>query len=145
MATPKQGYWLEGQRLPSVTTVLSRFKDSGGLIHWAWSLGKEGKDYREERDKRLRPDGNAQYVEPRGRFARFLDDPFTTRVERPPCFEEVTVAFPDQGIKRLLHEDIGMGWREQYDNEESARATWLTSAHPREGFKDFLTRKGQRV
>ena len=48
-----------------------------------------------------------------------------------------------QGIKRLLHEDIGMGWREQYDNEETARATWLTSSHPREGFKDFLTRKGQ--
>ncbi len=49
-----------------------------------------------------------------------------------------------QGIKRLLHEDIGMPWRERYDNEEEARATWLTSAHPREGFKAFLTRKGQR-
>jgi enoyl-CoA hydratase/carnithine racemase len=49
-----------------------------------------------------------------------------------------------QGIKRLLHEDIGLGWREQYDHEETARATWLTAAHPREGFKDFLTRKGQR-
>jgi 2-(1,2-epoxy-1,2-dihydrophenyl)acetyl-CoA isomerase len=47
-----------------------------------------------------------------------------------------------QGIKRLVHEDIGMPWRERYDNEESARATWLTSAHPREGFKDFLARKG---
>ena len=46
-----------------------------------------------------------------------------------------------QGIKRLLHEDIGMPWRERYDNEESARATWLTSAHPRDGFKDFLARK----
>ena len=47
-----------------------------------------------------------------------------------------------QGIKRLVHEDIGMSWRERYDNEESARASWLTSAHPREGFKDFLARKG---
>ena len=46
-----------------------------------------------------------------------------------------------QGIKRLLHEDIGMPWRQRYDNEEIARATWLTSAHPREGFKDFLARK----
>jgi enoyl-CoA hydratase/carnithine racemase len=46
-----------------------------------------------------------------------------------------------QGIKRLLHEDIGMPWRERYDNEERARATWLTSAHPREGFKDFLERR----
>jgi 2-(1,2-epoxy-1,2-dihydrophenyl)acetyl-CoA isomerase len=46
-----------------------------------------------------------------------------------------------QGIKRLVHEDIGMSWRERYDNEETARATWLTSSHPREGFKDFLARK----
>src|SRR5262247_4160832 len=45
-----------------------------------------------------------------------------------------------QGIKRLLHEDIGMSLRDRYDNEESARATWLTSEHPREGFKDFLSR-----
>lgn len=52
MATQKAGYFLkDGTRVPSVTTVLSRFKDSGGLIHWAWSLGKEGKDYREVRDK----------------------------------------------------------------------------------------------
>lgn len=49
-----------------------------------------------------------------------------------------------QGIKRLLHEDIGLGWREQYDNEDVARGTWLTSSHPREGFKDFLARKGPR-
>jgi enoyl-CoA hydratase/carnithine racemase len=48
-----------------------------------------------------------------------------------------------QGIKRLLHEDIGMSWRERYDNEENARSSWLTSEHPREGFKDFLSRKEQ--
>src|SRR5437763_2549442 len=47
-----------------------------------------------------------------------------------------------QGIKRLLHDEIGMGWRERYDNEEDARATWLAAGHPREGFKDFLERKG---
>jgi 2-(1,2-epoxy-1,2-dihydrophenyl)acetyl-CoA isomerase len=47
-----------------------------------------------------------------------------------------------QGIKRLLHEQIGVGWRERYDNEEGARGTWLAAGHPREGFKDFLSRKG---
>jgi enoyl-CoA hydratase/carnithine racemase len=50
-----------------------------------------------------------------------------------------------QGIKRLLHEDIGLGWHERYNNEEHARATWLSATHPREGFKDFLSRKGQRA
>lgn len=45
-----------------------------------------------------------------------------------------------QGIKRLLHEGIGMGWRERYATEEDARATWLQAGHPREGFKEFLDR-----
>ena len=35
--------------------------------------------YRRERDKRLRADGNEQYVEVKGRFAHFLDDPYATR------------------------------------------------------------------
>lgn len=34
-----------GKRVPSVTTVIGRFKESGALIHWAWKLGIEGKDY----------------------------------------------------------------------------------------------------
>ena len=46
-----------------------------------------------------------------------------------------------QGIKRLLHEEIGMGWRDRFASEEDARATWLAAGHPREGFRDFLSRK----
>lgn len=41
----------DGKRVPGVTTILSRFKDSGGLIHWAWEQGRDGKDYRETRDQ----------------------------------------------------------------------------------------------
>jgi 2-(1,2-epoxy-1,2-dihydrophenyl)acetyl-CoA isomerase len=47
-----------------------------------------------------------------------------------------------QGIKRLLHEDVGLTLKERYENEREARATWLKSNHPREGFKEFLSRKG---
>lgn len=43
-------YTTDQQRVPSVTTIIGRFKESGGLIHWAWQLGTEGKDYRAERD-----------------------------------------------------------------------------------------------
>ena len=46
-----------------------------------------------------------------------------------------------QGIKRLLHEEIGMGWRDRFNTEEDARGTWLAAGHPREGFRDFLERK----
>ena len=41
--------------------------------------------YRAERDKRLRADGNEQYLQPTGRFAGFLDDPYVERVEREPA------------------------------------------------------------
>lgn len=48
MPTPKQGYHLkDGRRVPGTTTVIGRFKDSGGLIYWAWAEGKAGRDYRE--------------------------------------------------------------------------------------------------
>jgi hypothetical protein len=40
----------DGKRIVGVTTVVNRFKDSGGLIHWAWKEGSEGRDYREKRD-----------------------------------------------------------------------------------------------
>ena len=49
-----------------------------------------------------------------------------------------------QGIKRLVHEDIGRDWRGCYDNEQNARKTYLKANSPREGFKDFLARKGIR-
>lgn len=52
MPTAKAGYFLKsGARVPSVTTVLGRFKDAGPLMYWAWQCGKDGKDFREERDK----------------------------------------------------------------------------------------------
>lgn len=50
MPRPSKGYSIDGTRVPGVTTIISRFKNSGGLIHWAWKVGTEGKDYRELRD-----------------------------------------------------------------------------------------------
>lgn len=48
MATARGGYYTKaGRRVPSVTTILSRFKDAGGLIHWANTIAYEA--YREAR------------------------------------------------------------------------------------------------
>ena len=58
--------------------------------------------YRAERDKRLRPDGNEQYVEPTGRYAHFLDDPWADLPEREPLHDEVTVAFIGGGFAGLV-------------------------------------------
>jgi cation diffusion facilitator CzcD-associated flavoprotein CzcO len=58
--------------------------------------------YRAERDKRLRPDGNDQYLEPTGRFAHLLDDPYTVVVDRPPVREDVNVAVIGSGFAGLV-------------------------------------------
>ncbi len=58
--------------------------------------------YRTERDKRLRTDGNDQYIQPTGRFAHLLEDPYVARVEREPLFDEVAVAVIGGGFSGLV-------------------------------------------
>ena len=58
--------------------------------------------YRAERDKRLRADGNEQYVEPVGTFAHYLDDPYVAPAPRAPLTDEVTVAFIGGGFAGLV-------------------------------------------
>ena len=42
----------DGTPVPSVTTILGNLGwKSYGLMYWAWNLGKQGKDFRDERDK----------------------------------------------------------------------------------------------
>ncbi|KKL19997.1 hypothetical protein LCGC14_2459870 [marine sediment metagenome] len=42
----------EGKRIPGNTTILQNLGwKTPGLMHWAWSLGMEGKNYREVRDE----------------------------------------------------------------------------------------------
>ncbi len=57
--------------------------------------------YREERDKRIRPDGNEQYIEPTGRFANLLEDPYVERVERDPVVQDIDVALIGAGFSGL--------------------------------------------
>ncbi len=58
--------------------------------------------YRAERDKRLRTDGNEQYVEPVGKFAHYLADPYVEPTPREPLFDDVTVAFIGGGFAGLV-------------------------------------------
>jgi cyclohexanone monooxygenase len=58
--------------------------------------------YIEERDKRLRPDGNEQYLELKGQLAHYLDDPYTPFVERAPKTDHVTFAFVGGGFAGLV-------------------------------------------
>jgi cation diffusion facilitator CzcD-associated flavoprotein CzcO len=58
--------------------------------------------YLDERTKRLRPDGNAQYLEPTGRLAHLLGDPYTEPVDRASRSDEVTVAVIGGGFSGLV-------------------------------------------
>jgi cyclohexanone monooxygenase len=58
--------------------------------------------YRAERDKRLRPDANEQYLEMTGQFAHFLEDPYTEPFERAPLADEIGIAIIGGGFGGLL-------------------------------------------
>ena len=59
--------------------------------------------YRQERDKRVRADGNDQYVEVSGRFAHFVDDPYVAPgFTRAPLTDTVQVLVIGGGFGGLL-------------------------------------------
>ena len=67
-------------------------------------VDKEGlrKKYIEERNKRLRADGNDQYIEVKGQLAHYLDDPYTPLTERAPKTDHVNFAFVGGGFAGLV-------------------------------------------
>ena len=58
--------------------------------------------YLQERDKRLRDDGNEQYIEVKGDFSNYVDDPYVERIERAPVFDEVEIAIIGGGFGGLM-------------------------------------------
>jgi hypothetical protein len=57
--------------------------------------------YMEERNKRLRPDGNDQYLQVAGQLAHYLDDPYAPVTPREPKIDHVTFAFIGGGFAGL--------------------------------------------
>ena len=59
--------------------------------------------YREERDRRIRSDGNHQYVEVKGDFSRYIDDPYVDPgFTREPLNDAVDVVIIGGGFGGLL-------------------------------------------
>ena len=59
--------------------------------------------YRQERDKRIRPEGNDQYVEVTGKFAHFVDDPYVAPgFTRDPLTDEIDIVIIGGGFGGLL-------------------------------------------
>ena len=60
------------------------------------------KKYLAERDKRVRAEGNEQYVEVEGEFSHFVQDPYVEGLERDPLADEVDVIIIGGGFGGLL-------------------------------------------
>src|SRR5436190_1674508 len=58
--------------------------------------------YADERDKRLRPDGNDQHLRLTGELAHYLDDPYTPRTERAAITDHRTVVCVGGGFAGLV-------------------------------------------
>ncbi len=58
--------------------------------------------YREERDKRLRAEGNAQYIEIKDEFGHYLEDPYVAPIVRAPKTDTVEFLVIGGGFAGLL-------------------------------------------
>lgn len=91
--------------------------------------------YREERDKRLRQDGNEQYVEMAGKFAHYLEDPYIeTPIEREPFSDEVEVLVIGGGFGGLLAgarlRDAGIEDVRMVEKGADFGGTWYWNRYP---------------
>src|SRR5690606_2307376 len=91
--------------------------------------------YRAERDKRLRPDGNDQYVEIKGELQRFLEDPYAEPgFERAPLTDEVEVAVVGAGFGGILAaarlRQLGVSDIRILDGAADFGGTWYWNRYP---------------
>lgn len=90
--------------------------------------------YRLERDKRLRADGNAQYIEPTGRYAHLVDDPWVEHRNRSPLSEEVEVVVIGAGFGGLATgarlKEAGIGDVRLIDGAGDVGGAWYWNRYP---------------
>lgn len=72
------------------------------MTHTATDREALRRRYAEERDKRLRPDGNSQYIRLAEHFAGAARDPYEPVIDRPPATDDVTFAFIGGGFAGLM-------------------------------------------
>jgi cation diffusion facilitator CzcD-associated flavoprotein CzcO len=90
--------------------------------------------YAQERDKRLRTDGNDQYVRLTGQFGHYLTDPYAERVEREPKHDHVTMAFVGGGFAGMLTaarlKDAGIDSVRIVEKAGGFGGTWYWNRYP---------------
>ena len=94
-----------------------------------------GRNTPQERDRRLRPDGIAQYVEISGVFADFANDPWSDQeFTREPLSDEVDVAIIGAGFGGLLTgarlRELGVQSIRLIDKAADVGGTWYWNRYP---------------
>ncbi|MFD6444089.1 flavin-containing monooxygenase [Promicromonospora sp. NPDC060204] len=90
--------------------------------------------YRHERDRRVRPDGAAQYRRAAGEFGYYAKDPYTERVEREPLTDRVEVLVVGGGFGGLLTgarlREAGVESLRMMDEAGDFGGTWYWNRYP---------------
>ncbi len=91
--------------------------------------------YRQERDKRLRTDGLAQYQKAAGDFSKYIDDPYVEPgFTRAPLTDEVEIAIVGGGFGGLLAgarlREAGFDDIRVIDNAGDFGGTWYWNRYP---------------
>jgi len=100
------------------------------------SIDKEAiqRKYAEERAKRLRPDGNAQYHRLESKFEELAVDPYTPIQEREPVKDHVTFAFIGAGFSGLVVgarlKEAGINDFRLIDKAGGVGGTWYWNRYP---------------
>jgi hypothetical protein len=110
MPPAHSGYFLaDGARVPSVTQVISRFKDAGALIHWAWKCGRDGHDYRVVRDKAADAGTMAHAaIEAHIRGREFVFDGDIETCDRARCAFGAFLEWAEQTQLRITHTELAL-------------------------------------
>ena len=81
--------------------MVTTFQDLFNPAELGFDPDKLRAKYREERDKRLRADGNEQYQEVVGDFTRYVDDPYVeSGFTRAPVSDEIEAARDRRRLRR---------------------------------------------
>ncbi|MET8847818.1 NAD(P)/FAD-dependent oxidoreductase [Amycolatopsis sp. NPDC004625] len=90
--------------------------------------------YRAERDRRLRPDGSAQYRRAAGEFGYYAADPYTERVERDTVHDRVEALVIGGGFGGLLTgarlRQAGLTTIRTLDEAGGFGGTWYWNRYP---------------
>jgi len=109
---PRQGYYIDGKRIPAVTTIIGNCKIGGiePLLSWANRMGQEGKNHRDEANKAADA-GTAAHdmIEAYIRGTEFDPEPYTYEAldTAKPCFDGFR-KWADQSQLRLVQSEVSL-------------------------------------